>query len=161
MKIERRLFIFVALFVWAAASQARSLKLTITAPVLLECVQFLDDEHLKPKEGVVYEYQPFNVRLSTHPRIAGVLTVSDFENSRGERVFALTLNLDKLCANWGFATIDLEVVGAGAVFEEEIRKKKFFKSEQMYVVIKGTTVEIYTSIAPDDLKAIRNSENRQ
>ena len=47
MKIKRFLFVLVTLCVWAAAAQARSQKLTITAPILLEYVQFFDDEHLK------------------------------------------------------------------------------------------------------------------
>ena len=53
MKIKKFLFVLVALCVWTTPSQAKSPKLTTTAPILLECVQFLDNEYLKPKKELL------------------------------------------------------------------------------------------------------------
>ena len=143
-------FVFWALSLGLLASTpiafSQSPKATVTIPVLEECVRFLADEHLKPGVGVVYAYEPFRLRLVTHPRVAGMLTVHDYVNDLSSRALRVTGAVKRLCGVWATADVELEVQNSLELFANEFKNRKAFDVGQMYIVVEGSTVKFFSEV---------------
>ena len=143
-------FVFWALSLGLLASTpiafSQSPKATVTVPVLEECVRFLTDEHLKPGVGVVYTYQPFRLRLVTHPRVAGMLTVHDYVKDVSGRALKVTGAVEMLCGVWARAEVELEAQNSLELFANEFKNRKVFDVDQMYIVVEGSTVKFFSEV---------------